>query len=145
MPVRVTRPPDARNNRPTDPDWYRGLASGWQRKRMDNFVELMAGLPVEDLIDDEATRMARRVAAAARGGPGAAADFAAMQAVDFEKMEEIRQRVTEIVGDPGRAKSLQCTRTGMRQLVTADELLIYSIDRFSHALLGHGAAYHQQA
>jgi cyclohexanone monooxygenase len=99
---------NARANRPTDADWYHHLEPGWQRKRMDNFVELMSGLPVEaDLIDDEATRMGRRVAAVARSGPGGAPDFAAMQATDFEKMEEIRQRVTEIVRDPGTAKSLQ--------------------------------------
>ncbi|GID26285.1 flavin-containing monooxygenase [Paractinoplanes brasiliensis] len=92
---------NARNNRPTDADWFRGLEPGWQRKRMDHFVELMSGLPVEaDLIDDEATRMGRRVAAAAP-------DLAAIQAVDFAKMEEIRQRVADIVDDPATATSLQ--------------------------------------
>ena len=99
---------NARNNRPTDPDWYRRLEPGWQRKRMDHFVEMMSGFPVEvDLIDDEATRMGRRVAAVARSGPGGGPDFAAMQALDFQKMEEIRQRVTDTVRDPGTAKSLQ--------------------------------------
>lgn len=98
---------NARGNRPTDPEWYRALEPGWQRKRMDNFVELMAGLPVADLVDDEATRMARRVAAAVHSGPGAAPDLAAMQAVDFAKMAEIRARVTGTVRDPGKAKSLQ--------------------------------------
>jgi cyclohexanone monooxygenase len=98
---------NARGNRPTDVDWYRGLEPGWQRRRMDHFVEMMSGLPVEvDLIDDEATRMGRRVAAA-RNGPGGMPDFAALQALDFQKMEEIRQRVTDIVQDPGTAKSLQ--------------------------------------
>ncbi|MFG1605264.1 flavin-containing monooxygenase [Actinoplanes sp. NPDC049265] len=98
---------NARNNRPTDPEWYRGLEPGWQRRRMDRFVEVMAGLPVEDPVDDEATRMARRVAAAVRSGSGGAPNLAAMQAVDFAKMEEIRQRVSDIVDDPGTAKLLQ--------------------------------------
>ncbi|MDQ0774220.1 cyclohexanone monooxygenase [Streptomyces aurantiacus] len=99
---------NTRGNRPTAPDWYRNLEAGWQRKRKDHFVELMSGLPVaEDLIDDEATRMARKVAAVARSGPGGGPDFAAMQAIDFGKMEEIRQRVTDIVQNPATAKSLQ--------------------------------------
>ncbi|MBU3062595.1 NAD(P)/FAD-dependent oxidoreductase [Nocardia sp. NEAU-G5] len=97
---------NARNNRPTDPDWFRGLEPGWQRKRMDNFVETMSGRPVVDLIDDEATRMGRRVSAA-MNGPGEVPDFARVQAVDFEKMEEIRRRVTDIVADASTAESLK--------------------------------------
>jgi cyclohexanone monooxygenase len=96
-----------RDNRPTDRNWFGNLEPGWQRKRMDNFVEVMAGRPVDDFVDDEGTRMARRVAAAVQSGPGHAPNFAAMQAVDFEKMQEMRRRVTEIVRDPATAKSLQ--------------------------------------
>lgn len=98
---------NARNNQPTDPDWFHNLEPGWQQKRMDNFVEMMSGRPVDvDLINDEATDMGRRMSAA-MNGPDGVPDFATMQAIDFEKMEEIRRRVTEIVRDPDTAKSLQ--------------------------------------
>lgn len=98
---------NARNNRQTDPDWFHSLEPGWQQKRMDNFVEMMSGRPVEvDLINDEATDMGRRMSAA-MNGPDGVPDFATMQAIDFAKMEEIRQRATEIVRDPSTAKALQ--------------------------------------
>ena len=32
---------DARNNRPTDPEWVKTLTPGWQRRRMDNFNVLV--------------------------------------------------------------------------------------------------------
>ncbi|MCO1659911.1 flavin-containing monooxygenase [Pseudonocardia humida] len=97
---------NARNNRPTDREWFRSQEPGWQRRRMDNFVQMMAGLPVEDLIADEATDMGRRMAAAMTAANGRP-DVAMMQAVDFQKMQELRQRVTEIVEDPTTAASLQ--------------------------------------
>ncbi|MGE0217314.1 flavin-containing monooxygenase, partial [Mycolicibacterium sp.] len=98
---------NARNNRATDPEWFRSLEPGWQQKRMDNFVEVLAGLPVEaDLVDDAATEMGRRLSAALHGSDGVP-DFALLQTIDFQKMEELRNRVSEIVEDPITAKALQ--------------------------------------
>jgi len=51
---------DARNNRPTDPEWVRTLTPGWQRRRMDNFNALVNGGVAEvDEIDDGWTSLAR--------------------------------------------------------------------------------------
>ncbi|PRY32418.1 flavin-containing monooxygenase [Umezawaea tangerina] len=99
---------NARDNRPTDVEWFRGLEPGWQRRRMDNYVEVMAGRPVEvDLVDDAGTEMGKRVAAVARSGPGGAPDPAAVLAVDLGKMEEIRARVAGTVRDEATARSLR--------------------------------------
>ncbi|MGP3536424.1 flavin-containing monooxygenase [Microbacterium sp. RD1] len=93
-----------RNNRPTDPEWFRGLEPGWQRKRMDNFVEVMAGLPVENLVNDVGTNNRQRFAKA-MSGPGGP-NPAAMQAMDFEVMEEARQWVRDNVEDAATAAAL---------------------------------------
>src|SRR5947208_2420354 len=46
-----------RGNRPTDPDFARGLQPGWQRARMDNFQAIILGRPVEvDPVDDGCTQ-----------------------------------------------------------------------------------------
>ena len=44
---------DVRANRPTDPAWAASLEAGWQRRRMDNFNNLVSGLfEPEDLVND---------------------------------------------------------------------------------------------
>ena len=44
---------DVRNNRPTDPEWVKSLEPGWQQARMDNFNQLLSGIPQkEDLVND---------------------------------------------------------------------------------------------
>jgi cyclohexanone monooxygenase len=44
---------DVRNNRPTDPEWAASLQPGWQQRRMDNFNNLVSGIPEpEDLVND---------------------------------------------------------------------------------------------
>ena len=50
--------------------------------------------------------MGRRMASAINT-PSGVPDIAAMQAIDFEKMEQIRRRVSDIVENPGTARSLQ--------------------------------------
>ena len=43
----------SRDNRPTDPEWAAGLEPGWQERRMENFNNLVSGIPEpEDLVDD---------------------------------------------------------------------------------------------
>ena len=39
---------DERNNQPTDLDWFQSLPKGWQRRRMDNFLTVISGLPHEE-------------------------------------------------------------------------------------------------
>ena len=44
---------DVRANRPTDPQWASSLEPGWQRRRMENFNNLVSGVfEPEDLVDD---------------------------------------------------------------------------------------------
>jgi cation diffusion facilitator CzcD-associated flavoprotein CzcO len=102
---------DVRANRPTDPGWAASLGPGWQRERMENFTLLTSGgLAETDLVMDGWTdiigRLGRRLreggADAALGGLGGALELA-----DFEKMEQIRSRVDQIVGDQATAEALK--------------------------------------
>ena len=96
---------DVRNNRPTDPDWARGLMPGWQQHRMENFNSLVSGgYQDEDLVSDGWTdiirSLGRRHASAEEAGE-------VRQLADFEKMQQIRARVDFIVRDPATAEALK--------------------------------------
>lgn len=104
---------DLRANRPTDPEWAASLEPGWQKRRMDNFNNLVSGIPeAEDLVDDGWTdiigNLLIRIAE-----EGSAADLspeglqATMELADFEKMGQIRARVDAIVEDPQTAEVLK--------------------------------------
>jgi cyclohexanone monooxygenase len=101
---------DVRANRPTDPEWATSLEPGWQRRRMENFNNLVSGVyEPEDLVNDGWTDiigklliMMRRGAITAGTDPGEAVELA-----DFEKMESIRSRVETIVNDPNTAEALK--------------------------------------
>ncbi|MEZ5250524.1 MAG: hypothetical protein R2713_15330 [Ilumatobacteraceae bacterium] len=99
-----------RANRPTDPEWAASLEPGWQRRRMENFNNLVSGVfEPEDLVNDGWTDiigklllMMRRGAIAEGTDPTEAVELA-----DFEKMESIRARVETIVNDPNTAEALK--------------------------------------
>jgi cyclohexanone monooxygenase len=101
---------DVRDNRPTDPEWAASLEPGWQRRRMENFNNLVSGVfEPEDLVNDGWTDiigklliMMRRGAIDAGTDPGEAVELA-----DFEKMESIRSRVETMVNDPSTAEALK--------------------------------------
>ena len=101
---------DVRANRPTDPEWAASLEPGWQRRRMENFNNLVSGVfEPEDLVNDGWTDiigklllMMRRGAIAEGTDPTEAVELA-----DFEKMESIRARVETIVNDPNTAEALK--------------------------------------
>lgn len=103
---------DVRNNRPTDPSWAETLEPGWQRRRMENFNNLVSGVPeAEDLVGDGWTDiigklliMVRRAANPDLSPEGLATT---MELADFEKMEQIRSRVDHIVEDPLTAEALK--------------------------------------
>jgi cyclohexanone monooxygenase len=106
---------DVRDNRPTDPAWSAALEPGWQRRRMENFNNLVSGIPEsEDLVDDGWTdiignlliRLRRGAATDAADASGLSVSQA-MEMADFEKMEQIRARVDSIVADPATAESLK--------------------------------------
>ena len=103
---------DVRGNSPTDPQWAASLGEGWQKHRMENFNALVSGVPQpEDLVDDGWTdligKMLRQFfdAQADEGSNVSVEDI--MEMANFEKMEEIRARVDELVHDPDTAEKLK--------------------------------------
>ncbi|MEW2356496.1 NAD(P)/FAD-dependent oxidoreductase [Spirillospora sp. NPDC029432] len=103
---------DVRGNRRTDPEWAASLEPGWQRRRMDNFLSIVSGEPVEeDLVGDAWTSTARRLRA---GVPGSGSPSSGDpdqdlrdELDDFRKMNELRARVDGIVRDPRTAELLK--------------------------------------
>ena len=103
---------DVRNNRPTDPEWAAGLQPGWHQHRMDNFNTLVSGGFQEvDLVSDGWTDIIRKLLVMVReeGAAGLSPESLAetMELADFEKMEEIRARVDQIVDEPETAEALK--------------------------------------
>ena len=102
---------DVRNNRPTDPEWAAQLKPGWQRERMENFNTLTSGgIVEEDLIQDGWTEIIRNLISMAnyRGKDTNWEEVPKlMELADFQKMEQVRARVDEIVEDAETAESLK--------------------------------------
>ncbi len=103
---------DVRNNRPTDPDWARTLRPGWQQERMDNFNALVSGgFAEEDLVNDGWTDIIGNLLIRLRqeASPDLSPEGLArnLELADFEKMNQIRSRVDEIVADPKTAEALK--------------------------------------
>ena len=101
---------DVRGNTPTDKIWADGLEPGWHRHRMENFNALVSGVPqAEDLVDDGWTdligKMLQRFREGADGSGRSIGEI--MEIANFDKMNEIRDRVDELVEDPGVAESLK--------------------------------------
>ncbi len=103
---------DVRANRPTDPGWAARLGPGWQHQRMVNFTLLTSGGYADtDLVMDGWTDLFGRLVAAlrAQSDPDLShqALSAAMEMADFEKMEQIRARVDDLVADRATAAALK--------------------------------------
>ncbi|MEM9409455.1 MAG: NAD(P)/FAD-dependent oxidoreductase [Acidobacteriota bacterium] len=102
---------DVRANRPTDPEWASSLDEGWQRERMENFNTLCSGGIVdEDLVQDGWTEIIRNLISLANyRGPDTDWSLVPqlMEIADFQKMEQIRARVEELVEDPETAEALK--------------------------------------
>jgi cation diffusion facilitator CzcD-associated flavoprotein CzcO len=102
---------DVRNDRPTDERWAASLEPGWQRRRMDNFNNLVSGIPeTEDLVNDGWTDIIGNLLIRLRKGDGEMTPEGiarTMELADFEKMEQVRARVDQIVADPVMAEALK--------------------------------------
>ncbi len=103
---------DVRDNRPTDPQWARSLAPGWQQRRMDNFNVLVnGGHQDEDMVGDGWTEIFRTLAGVMPRPESAGFSKQQMalatEMADFRKMEKIRTRVDTIVRDPATAEALK--------------------------------------
>ncbi|WP_426435245.1 flavin-containing monooxygenase [Bradyrhizobium genosp. P] len=104
---------DVRGNVPIDPDWFAGIATpGWQLRWLENFTANQAGGSAEeDLVQDGWTDLSKRIRAKVMLLPREQRTVENMRAAfedsDFEKMEEIRNRIDSIVGDRDTAKNLK--------------------------------------
>ncbi|WP_397423351.1 flavin-containing monooxygenase [Phenylobacterium sp.] len=107
---------DVRNNGPTDPVWAASLEPGWQAKRMENFNILVSGGDTdEDLVHDGWTDIYRRLTgnaakeASRRLGRRLTREERGelMALADYNKMNQVRARVDEIVKDPVTAAALK--------------------------------------
>jgi cyclohexanone monooxygenase len=101
-----------RNNRETDPDWAASLGPGWQKQRMDNFNTLVSGgFAEEDMVNDGWTDIIGKLLVLLRQDASAIGDPAALEKTvelaDFQKMEQIRSRVDELVADAATADALK--------------------------------------
>jgi len=103
---------DVRGDRPTDTDWARSLEPGWHQHRMENFNDMVSGQPVtEDLVKDGWTDIIRNLMVKFMTGEVKTASpeemETLMETADFEKMNQIRARVDEVVKDPTVADALK--------------------------------------
>jgi cyclohexanone monooxygenase len=103
---------DVKINPPTDPAWAESLKPGWHQERMDNFNNLVSGVPqAVDLVHDGWTDLIGKLVLGIQ--QGRSQDFTpegmarAVEIADFEKMEEIRARVDETVKDARTAEALK--------------------------------------
>ncbi|MEI7505445.1 MAG: NAD(P)/FAD-dependent oxidoreductase [Actinomycetes bacterium] len=93
-----------RNNKPTDPNWFKSLKPGWQAERTRNFTQAVTGAqPAVDMIDDEWTKMnwvdTRKL-------PENDDEALELERIDFENMERVRQRIAEVITDPATAEMM---------------------------------------
>jgi len=102
---------DERNNTPTDPEWPKKLKPGWQYYRNRNFTALLDGVSVEkDEVGDKWTSPLKKLGELLSGKNTAlsTADKARLAEIaDFQKMNEIRERVAKNVQDPETAEALK--------------------------------------
>ncbi|MBI3247343.1 MAG: NAD(P)/FAD-dependent oxidoreductase [Deltaproteobacteria bacterium] len=103
---------DERGNKPTDPEWVKTLKPGWQDYRNINFCSILAGLPVdEDLVGDKWTSLFKMLSKLMAGKESSGLSDEAMaflsEVADYQKMNEIRDRVSSIVRDRATAEALK--------------------------------------
>jgi cyclohexanone monooxygenase len=103
---------DVRDDKPTDPQWAESLQPGWQRRRNENFTNLTSGqFDTEDLVNDGWTEIVGNLMLRARkeGGLGTSPEQIGtiVENADFEKMNQIRSRVDDIVKDAATAEALK--------------------------------------
>ncbi len=101
---------DERGNGPTDPEWVKTLAPGWQKRRMDNFNILVSGgSQDEDLVSDGWTDIFRILGRLPADNANLSLQERRrmLELADFKKMNQIRARVDAIVKDKRTAEALK--------------------------------------
>ncbi|RZT85836.1 cation diffusion facilitator CzcD-associated flavoprotein CzcO [Pseudonocardia sediminis] len=133
---------DTRDDEPYDEQWWASLEPGWQRRRREDFLNLMNMLPPVhgvDGVSDKWTDTApiRGVARYARThDTESLAD--ALEIADAEKMDEIRARVSEIVRDPATAAALKPWYRQMCKRPTFSDRYLQTFNRENVTLLDTG-------
>jgi cation diffusion facilitator CzcD-associated flavoprotein CzcO len=96
-----------RNQQETDPEWFAEMSSkpGWQQERMENFSDMTTGRkPDIDLVQDAWTDLLgedlKRI-------PNDAADAEGLEILNVKKMDQLRERIDEIVLDRETAEKLK--------------------------------------
>ncbi len=108
---------DPRNDHPTDMGWAAGLKPGWQKQRQKDFTAILTGrggrrgeIDQLDQFDDAWVEMGkiyrRRMREAGKDVPKEKV-LEIFELSNFEKMENIRRRVDEIVKDKETAEALK--------------------------------------
>ena len=93
-----------RNNKPTDPEWFTSLKPGWQAERIVNFTQAITGSqPEVDMVDDEWTKL---FWTDTRKLPESDEEAAALEELDFNNVQKIRDHIANIIDDPELAKKL---------------------------------------
>jgi cation diffusion facilitator CzcD-associated flavoprotein CzcO len=103
---------DIRNNKPTDPEWFKTLEPGWQKKWLENFTTLQTGgFTDEDLVMDGWTDISQRIRDKLLSAPepdlSPEGMLQAYHDSDDEKMVEVRARVNQVVEDEITAEKLK--------------------------------------
>jgi cyclohexanone monooxygenase len=103
---------DERGNKPTDPAWVKTLAPGWQAYRNHNFCAILSGIPIEeDLVGDKWTSLFKNLSRLLSGKGNADLSTEQMallsEIADYQKMNEIRDRVNSIVSNKETAEALK--------------------------------------
>ena len=99
---------DLRGNSPTDPKWAKSLKDGWQRERRENFNDVVSGRAKEDFVNDGWTSIFRLMTSQRRSGSETPEELALMAEIaDFQKMNQVRARVDDTVGDDNTAENLK--------------------------------------
>ena len=119
---------DVRGNMPTDPEWVKGLRSGWQARRTVNFNTLVAGGEQdEDLVHDGWTDIIRnlKTSSVQRGGNASPEELARqLEIADFRKGNQVRARIDSVVSDKRTAEALKAWyRTFCKRPAFNDEYL----------------------
>lgn len=153
---------DERNNTPTDPAWAKKLKPGWQEYRNRNFTALLDGIELEhDEVRDKWTSPLKKLGdliSNKKDSVLSAEDKMALAEIaDFQKMNDIRARVSNAVTDSATAEALKpwygqwCKRptfndeylpTFNRPNVTLVDVSAHQIERITeHGVVVDGVEY----
>ena len=105
---RTPSPVNERANRPTDPEWAASLEAGWQLHRMENFLNVISGVPEPvDLVNDGWTRSLKTARGVFSADKSTMKSSHELDEADFAHMERVRARVASIVKDQATAEALK--------------------------------------